>query len=83
MTTLQAESEGIFEIRVRGALPATWSRWFASFTLGLDEAGNTLMVGPVIDQAELHGVLERIRDLGLPLISVQQVTPSDKEDQTL
>jgi len=80
MTTPNTESEEIFEIRVRGSLSPAWSGWFASFTLNSDEAGNTIMVGPVIDQAELHGVLERIRDLGLPLLSVRQVKPPEKTD---
>lgn len=78
MTTSNTDSMGIFEIQVKGSLAPAWSDWFASFDLNSDENGNTIMVGPVIDQAELHGILERIRDLGLPLISVRQVeSPAD------
>jgi len=78
MTSTHTQPEEIFEIRVRGALSPAWSTWFAGFTLKPDEAGNTIMLGPVIDQAELYGILERIRDLGLPLLSVQQVQPPPK-----
>ncbi|KPL77276.1 hypothetical protein ADN00_09065 [Ornatilinea apprima] len=74
MTISHTDSVAIFEIQVKGSLAPAWSDWFAGFDLSSDENGNTIMVGPVIDQAELHGVLERIRDLGLQLLSVRQVT---------
>jgi hypothetical protein len=74
MTLFQTESEEIYEIRVKGALSPAWSGWFSNFDLSVDAQGNTLMIGPVTDQAALHGVLERIRDLGLSLLSVRQIT---------
>jgi len=80
MTTSHTDSLEIFEIQVKGSLAPAWSDWFANFTLSSDENGNTVMVGPVIDQAELHGVLERIRDLGLQLLSVRQVKPPDNQN---
>ena len=58
-------------IRVRGVLDPGWSAWFAGMEVRNDRPGETVVVGPVVDQAALHGLLARIRDLGLPLISVQ------------
>jgi hypothetical protein len=60
----------IYHIRVRGNLDSTWSRYFDGMTVTPLEDGNTLLTGPVIDQAALHGLLKQIRDLGLPLLSV-------------
>ena len=56
-------------IRVRGVLDPGWSAWFAGMEVRSDRPGETVVVGPVVDQAALHGLLARIRDLGLPLIS--------------
>ncbi len=62
-----------YEIRVRGQLESHWNAWFEGMTLTLCDNGETLIAGSVPDQAALHGILIRIRDLGLPLISVQHV----------
>jgi hypothetical protein len=63
-----------YEIRVAGVLDEHWSDWFDGFRLRRDEAENTtVLVGPVTDQASLHGVLSRLFDLGLPLLSVRMV----------
>jgi hypothetical protein len=59
-----------YEIHVRGRLDARWSAWFEGLTLTPLENGETLLAGPIRDQAALHGILAKIRDLGLPLISV-------------
>ena len=59
-----------YEIRVRGHLDARWANRFEGLTITLEEDGNTLLTGPVIDQAALHGLLKKVRDLGLPLVSV-------------
>ena len=56
--------------RVKGRLDDRWSDWFGGMAIHLQEDGTTLLVGPVVDQAALHGVIARIRDLGLPLLSV-------------
>ena len=61
---------GIYEIRIRGHLDKKWADWFEGLTITLEEDGNTLLTGPVIDQAALHGLLKKVRDLGMPLISV-------------
>ena len=67
----------IYEIRLKGHLEARWADRFGGMTLTLTENGETLLIGPVIDQAALHGLLRRVRDLGMPLISVILVQPDD------
>jgi len=66
---------GIYEIRIKGHLDDKWADWFESLTITLEDNGDTLLTGPVIDQAALHGLLKRVRDLGLPLVSVGPVEP--------
>jgi hypothetical protein len=61
-------------IRVRGHLDDRWSEWFEGLVIQRRDDGTTVLIGPVTDQAALHGVLARIRDLGLPLLSVNRVT---------
>jgi hypothetical protein len=63
-----------YEIRLRGRLEARWSAWFEGMTLTTGH-GTTTLTGPVVDQAALHGLLQQLRDLGLPLISVTPVEP--------
>ncbi len=62
-----------YRIRVKGHLDDRWSDWLGDMTLHLQEDGTTLMVGPVVDQAALYGLIIRIRDLGLPLLSVRRL----------
>jgi hypothetical protein len=64
----------IFQIRLQGHLGQQWAGWFDGFTITLEEDGNTLLTGTVIDQAALHGLLKKVRDLGMPLISVDPVS---------
>ena len=59
-----------YEIRLQGQLDECWSDWFEGFTLTSDSDGTTTLTGPVIDQAALHGLLRRVSDLGVTLISV-------------
>jgi hypothetical protein len=64
-----------YVIRVRGHLEPRWAEWFSGLTLTHTEAGETILAGPVADQAALHGLLVRIRDLNLTLVSVARVEP--------
>lgn len=64
-----------YEIRVRGQSGSHWRAWFEGLTLTSVENGETLMAGPIQDQAAWHGILVKIRDLGLPLVSVVRVEP--------
>ena len=65
-----------YEIRVRGVLDRQWSAWFEGLEVtGDEERGQTVIAGPVADQAALHGLLAKVRDLGLPLVSVRRVDP--------
>lgn len=64
---------GRYEIRLRGRLDAHWEDWFDGLTVSHESDGTTVMSGAITDQAALHGVLQRIRDLGVPLISVRRV----------
>jgi hypothetical protein len=63
----------VYEIRLNGHLEARWVKWFDGLAITLEEDGDTLLTGPVVDQAALHGLLKKVRDLGMPLVSVIQV----------
>jgi hypothetical protein len=66
---------GLYEIRLKGHLDDRRVVWFAGMTLTREDNGDTLLTGPVIDQAALHGLLRKVRDLGMPLIAVTRVSP--------
>jgi len=70
---------GLYEIRIKGHLDDRWAEWFEGLTITLEDDGNTLLTGPVVDQAALHGLLKRVRDLGMPLLSVNFVKPGQAE----
>ncbi|MFN8488901.1 MAG: hypothetical protein U0350_15045 [Caldilineaceae bacterium] len=71
----------VYQIRLKGHLDSQWTDWFGGLTVTLNEDGNTLLTGPVIDQAALHGLLKKVRDLGMPLLSVNQVPPLEPISQ--
>jgi hypothetical protein len=68
----------IYQIRLKGHLGDEWTDWFDGLTITLEEDGDTLLTGPLIDQAALHGVLKKVRDLGLPLVSVVPVQSNEE-----
>jgi hypothetical protein len=65
----------VYQIRLKGHLGREWTDWFGGLTITLEDNGDTLLAGPVADQAALHGLLRKVRDLGMPLISVHRVEP--------
>ncbi len=69
----------VYQIRVKGHLGREWTDWFEGLTIALEEDGDTLLTGPVLDQAALHGLLKKVRDLGMPLVSVDRVEPGSSE----
>ena len=73
------DESGLYEIRLKGHLNDRWADWFGDAIITLEDNGNTLLICPVIDQAALHGLLKRVRDLGMPLLSVNFVKPGQAE----
>ena len=67
------DTPGWYEIRIKGHLDTRWAAWFDDLTITLEDNGETVLTGPVVDQAALHGLLRKVRDLGLPLVSVIHV----------
>jgi hypothetical protein len=65
----------IFQIRIQGHLSQQWTGWFEGLSITLEEDGNTLLSGPVVDQSALYGILKKIRNSGMPLLSVNVVDP--------
>lgn len=65
----------VYQIRIKGHLSPQWTGWFEGLTITLEEDGDTLLTGTVIDQAALYGWLKKVRDLGMPLLSVNRVSP--------
>ena len=66
---------GVYEIRIKGHLAGRWADWFGGLTITLEENGDTRLTGPVVDQVALHSLLRKVRDLGMPLLSVNHVEP--------
>jgi hypothetical protein len=66
----------VYQIRIKGHLGSEWKDWFGGLTVTLEENGDTLLTGPVADQAALHGLLRKVGNLGIPLVSVISVEPS-------
>jgi hypothetical protein len=71
--TANTSQPTIYQIRVEGHLGSQWKDWFGGLRVTLEDNGETLLTGPVADQAALHGLLRKVRDLGIPLVSVVRV----------
>ena len=65
----------VYQIRIRGHLSARWTVWFEGVTITLEEGGDTLLTSEIVDQAALYGLLKKVRDLGMPLLSVNLIDP--------
>ena len=74
-TTTEYDQPWRCEIRLQGHLDERWADWFEGLTITQADNGETRLTGPVVDQAALHGLLRKVRDLGLPLISVNRLEP--------
>ena len=74
-----AADAGHYEIRIRGALHPRWATWFDGLTVTAGPEGTTVLSGRVVDQAALHGLLQRVRDLGIPLVSVTRLDERDHD----
>jgi hypothetical protein len=68
-----------YEIRIKGHLDNRWASWFSDLTFTREDNGETLLTGTLVDQAALYGVLRKVRDLGMPLISVTRVRPEQAD----
>jgi hypothetical protein len=69
----------VYQIRIEGHLGSQWTDWFGGLTITLEDTGDTLLTGPVVDQAALHGLLRKVRDVGMPLLSVTRVRPGQAD----
>ena len=69
----------VYQIRLEGHLGRQWTDWIGGLTITLEDNGDTLLTGPVVDQAALHGLLRKVRDLGMPLLSVIRVEPGQAD----
>jgi hypothetical protein len=82
-STFNSESDPgqplVYQIRIKGHLGREWTDWFEGLTIQLQDNGETLLTGPVVDQAALHGLLKKVRDVAMPLLSVMRVKPGQAE----
>ena len=77
-----ADEPMLYQIRIRGHLDSQWAEWFEGLTITLRDDGDTLLTGPIADQAALHGTLKKVRDLGIALVSVNRIrTCEDRQHE--
>jgi hypothetical protein len=69
----------VYQIRLKGHLGRQWTDWFGGLSITLEDNGDTLLTGPVVDQAALHGLLRKVRDLGMPLLAVIRIEPGQAD----
>ena len=78
-STEDHDKPGHYEIRIKGHLDDRWANWFEGLTITREDNGDTLLTGPVVDQAALHGLLRKVRDLGLPLVAITHIEPKQAD----
>jgi hypothetical protein len=76
---IEKAQQMVYQIRIKGHLGREWADWFEDLTITLEGNGETLLTGPVVDQAALYGLLRKVRDLAMPLLSVVCVRPGQAE----
>jgi hypothetical protein len=74
-----ADQPLVYQIRIKGHLGPLWAEWFDGLAITLEEDGNTLLTGTAVDQTALHGILKKVRDLGIPLLSVNSAGPGSQD----
>jgi hypothetical protein len=79
MSTSHSHDPANYEIRIKGHLDSRWAAWFDGMNLSTHRDGTTLLSGLVVDQSALHGLLQKVRDVGLPLLSVTQLEPDQPD----
>jgi hypothetical protein len=77
------EQPMVYQIRIQGHLGRQWTDWFEGLTITLEDNGESLLTGAVVDQSALHGLLKKVRDLGLPLLSVNHIEPDKTESSNV
>lgn len=80
MAKAPSERPPVYQIRLKGHLSSEWAEWFEGLTISQQPNGDTLLTGPLVDQAALYGVLKKIRDLALPLLSLNPVPPNEPDE---
>ncbi len=81
--TCDPDQPGVYQIRLRGQLDERWAGWFDDMAVTPAEDGDTLLTGPAQDQAALLGLIRKVRDLGIPLVSVQPVLPGQADPRSI
>ena len=79
VSTVEQHAPELYEIRLKGHLGGRWADWFGGLTITLEDNGDTRLTGPVADQAALHGLLKKVRNLGITLLSINRVEPGQAD----